>query len=266
MTASALLRFAHRVRQGDYGEGAPVCAGSIQVALCAIGKTFELEKLPNPTYRSEGKHWLRIHGLVEASRRQDSPAHHKLAVPVSVVNHLVEVGMHATSEKKSVLCSIDHCILLPFASWRVHRSWHEEHRRIKQFRACDITFFDAHNNNIPNTAPLHILSTATTAVMRFTNQNNGTRASRISHTTSGTTACPVKALSQWVHYLMTHPACNAEDILSTYYSLRTRSARSLQAGDINKMIKTAVKVFSTRGSQQPLPPHGGRHGHEPQQY
>ena len=49
-----LLGFAHRVRQGDYGDGAQVRAGSVQVALRAIGKTFELEGLPNPTYRSKG--------------------------------------------------------------------------------------------------------------------------------------------------------------------------------------------------------------------
>jgi len=116
-------------------------------------------------------------------------------------------------------------------------------RRTKQFRACDITFFDAHDNIIPNTAPLHILYTATTAVMRITNQKNGTRGSRISHTTSGTTACPVKALGRRVHYIMNHPECNEEDIISTYYSPRTRSARPLQGGDINKMIKTAVSLL-----------------------
>jgi hypothetical protein len=55
--------------------------------------------------------------------------------------------------------------------------------RTKQFRACDITFFDAHNNIIPNTAPLHILYTATTAVMRITNQKNGTGGSPIASVT-----------------------------------------------------------------------------------
>ena len=48
-----LLGFAHRVRPGDYGDGAQVRAGSGPVALRAIGKTFELEGLLNLTYRSE---------------------------------------------------------------------------------------------------------------------------------------------------------------------------------------------------------------------
>jgi hypothetical protein len=65
-------------------------------------------------------------------------------------------------------------------------------------RKVVITFFDAHDNIIPNTAaPLHIIYyTATTAVMHITNQKNGARGSRISHTTTGMKACPVQALSR----------------------------------------------------------------------
>jgi hypothetical protein len=56
-----LLGFACRARAGDYGDGHKVRAGTVQVALRAIGKTFELEGLPNPAYRGlEGKYWLPI--------------------------------------------------------------------------------------------------------------------------------------------------------------------------------------------------------------
>jgi hypothetical protein len=79
--------------------------------------------------------------------------------------------------------------------------------------------------------------------MRITNQKNGTRGSRISHTTSGTNACPVRALARRVHYIMNHPECNDQDIISTYYSPRTRSARPLQAGDMNTLIKSAVSLL-----------------------
>jgi hypothetical protein len=61
-----------------------------------------------------------------------------------------------------------------------------------QFRACNIIFYDAGDNIIPNTVPLvHLLYTATTAFVRITNQKNGMSGCRISHTTSsGTKACP----------------------------------------------------------------------------
>jgi hypothetical protein len=102
---------------------------------------------------------------------------------------------------------------------------HAKHsnRRTKQFCACDITFFDPYGTIIPNHAPLSQLQTAHTAVMRITNQKNGTRGSRISHTVSGTSkACPVKALVRRVHYIMNHLQCFANDIISTYFSDRTK--------------------------------------------
>jgi hypothetical protein len=101
-----ILGFAHRIRWGHYGDGTKVRAGSVQVALRAIGKTFELDGLPNPTYRSEGKYWLKIQRLIEAYRRQDPPPQHKLAVPVSVVNHLVDVGSTSKSDKLRASCDM----------------------------------------------------------------------------------------------------------------------------------------------------------------
>jgi hypothetical protein len=51
-----LTAFAERVWRGHYGNGTRVRAGTVQVTLRAIGKTFEMDGLTkNPTYRSEGK-------------------------------------------------------------------------------------------------------------------------------------------------------------------------------------------------------------------
>jgi hypothetical protein len=93
-----------------------------------------------------------------------------------------------------------------------------ERRRTKQFRICDVLFYGADEKIIPNTAPLHELSTATTAVLRITNQKNGTRGSRISHSTSGTKVCPVRALARRVHDILSHQESSMTDIISTYYS------------------------------------------------
>jgi hypothetical protein len=239
-----LLGFAHRIRWGHYGDGTKVRAGSVQVALRAIGKTFELDGLPNPTYRSEGKYWLKLQRQIEAYRRQDPPPQHKLAVPVSVVNHLVEIGTASKSDKLQASCdmaTIAFYFLLRVGEYTGHRR--KEKRRTKQFRACDIIFYDGSDTIIPNTAPLSTLYSATTAVMRITNQKNGTRGSRISHTPSGTRACPVRALARRVHYIMTHPECKETDIISTYFSPVSKSARPLQSSDINKLIKKAVVML-----------------------
>lgn len=98
--------FVERVRRGHYGNGTRVRAGTVQVALRAIGKTFEMDGLPNPTYRSEGKYWLQLERLIEAYRRQDPPAQHKLAVPVSLVTYLYHLGTNSTSDKVQALCDM----------------------------------------------------------------------------------------------------------------------------------------------------------------
>jgi hypothetical protein len=42
---------------------------------------------------------------------------------------------------------------------------------------------------------------------------------------------------------MTHSECNREDIISIYYSIRTHSARPLQARDTNTLIKSAASLL-----------------------
>ena len=42
------------VRTGTCGQGNRMCAGTIQVTVCAIGKTFKLDGHPNPLYRTKG--------------------------------------------------------------------------------------------------------------------------------------------------------------------------------------------------------------------
>jgi hypothetical protein len=166
-------------------------------------------------------------------------------VPASIVNPLVEIGTQSKSGKVAASCdmaTIAFYYLLRVGEYTGHSK--KSNRRTKQFRACDIIFYDKHDNILPtNTAPLHTLTTATTAVMRITNQKNGTRGSRISHTTSGTKACPVRALARRVHYIMSHPECAATSIISTYYSPHTKTARPLQSTDINKLIKSAVVLL-----------------------
>jgi ABC-type Fe2+-enterobactin transport system substrate-binding protein len=79
--------------------------------------------------------------------------------------------MHATSEKTQACCdmsTIAFYFLLRVGKYTGHGK--KANRRTKQFRACDITFFDARDNIIPSKAPLHILYTATTAVMRIINK------------------------------------------------------------------------------------------------
>jgi hypothetical protein len=199
---------------------------------------------PNPTYRCEGKYWLQLERQIEGYRRQDPPAQHKLAVPVSLVEYLVKFGTQSSSTKVTAIC--DMCTVAFYYLLRVGEytgHGRNDRRRTKQFRACDITFYDQNHTIIPNTAPLDTLYTAAKAAMRITNQKNGTRGSIISHDTSNTLACPVRALARRVHSIMNNPSCTPEDIISTYQSSRARRPLPLQASDMNTMVKTAVRAL-----------------------
>ena len=236
-----LTAFAEHVRTGACGQGNRVRAGTVQVAICAIGKTFELDGLPNPSYRTEGRYWLQLERQLEGFRRQDPPAQHKLAVPVSLINFLINQGNSSPSTKVKAICdmcSIAFYYLLRVGEYTSHRR--KDRRRTQQFRVCDITFYAADHTIIPNTADLSTLSTAARATMRITNQKNGARGSIISHDTSHTIACPVRALARRVHHILSQPGGSPNDIISTYYSPQTKSLRCLQSGDINKMLKAAT--------------------------
>jgi hypothetical protein len=117
---------------------------------------------------------------------------------------------------------------------------------------------------ISNTASLTTLYTAKKAAMRITNQKNGTQGSLISHGTSGTKACPVHTLARHVHTITNHPMCTATDIISTYYSAVSKRPRPLQAGNINSLIKSAVKALQLDKNGFPpesvSSPGGWRHG------
>jgi hypothetical protein len=207
----------------------------------------------NPTYRSEGKYWLAIERLIESYRRQDPPAQHKLAVPVKLVEHLQDLRKTSPSQKVQAICdmaTIAFYYLLRVGEYTGHRK--TDRRRTKQFRVCDVTFYDHSHNIIPNTASLATLYSARKASMRITNQKNGARGSIISHDISGTKACPVRALARRVHTIIATPACSDHDIISTYLSPGAKGPRPLQAGDINTMVKTASRALHL--DKQGFPP------------
>ena len=52
-----------------------------------------------PKYKPAG-------GVIEAYKWQDPPPPHKLAVPVAVVNHLVEISTKSTSDKLKASCDM----------------------------------------------------------------------------------------------------------------------------------------------------------------
>lgn len=234
-----LTTYAKRVREGDFTKkGNRVRAQSVQVALRAVGSTCELAGKPNPTYRSEGRYWLKVERLLESYRRIDPPPQAKMAVPVKVVKHILTVNRARNTNKSQALG--DMCLIAFYFLLRVGEyTYHKDKRRTTQFRAMDVTFFDQDKSVIPSTSPLEVLLAADSVTMTIDNQKNGVRKGMIHHDALHHDECPVRALARRVHSIMSHPKGDPSHIISTYYD-EAGIGRPLKNGDINIAIKDAV--------------------------
>jgi hypothetical protein len=127
--------FARQVRIGKYTQdGNGIRAQTVQVALCAIGVTFELVGKPNPTYQSKGRYWLPIQRIIKGYKCVDPPAQAKLAVPVKVVNHIHNIGqVRETARAMAIadMCLIAFYFLLRVGEYTAHRKGAK--RRTQQF-------------------------------------------------------------------------------------------------------------------------------------
>ena len=101
-----LTAFTKHVHGGHCGKGQWVHAGTVQVAICTIGKTFKLDGCENPLHHAEGRYWLPLERQIEGLQQQDPPAQCKLAVPVSLVEHLVKLGASSNSPKVQATCDM----------------------------------------------------------------------------------------------------------------------------------------------------------------
>ena len=168
-----LCAFAARVRSGALGKGHQVRCGTVQVALRAIGATFELAEQPNPTYNpytiNKATYWKRISQLLETYRREDPPAQAQLAVPVTVAHyhaHLANKTTDPQQQATSHLTNIAFYYLLRGGEYTY--SGRNQKRRTVQFRVQDVTFRKG-PIIIPNTAPLQQFLQATTATLTIDN-------------------------------------------------------------------------------------------------
>jgi hypothetical protein len=161
--------FAERVRDGHCGNRTRVHTATVPVValLCAIGKSFEMDGWPNPTYHSKGKYWLQMEQLlIEAYQCHDLLAQQELAVSVSLVKYLQDLCKTSSLEKVKTVCdmsTIAFYYLLQGGKYTGHCK--KDCQCTKQFRACNIMFYDCSHTIIPNTEPLATLYTTAKAAM-----------------------------------------------------------------------------------------------------
>jgi len=192
---SVFQAFIEWVRQGHIGRGQQVKAGTVQDAIGAIGKTFELAGYVNPTYKPGTTNYhIRIDRQMEAFKRSDPPTRPQLAVPVEIPKWIYRTSrlsprtnIRATGE----LCLIAFYFLLRVGEYTNNHA--TQQTRTQQLRLGDITFFHQQqpiplstlrtNPNLPDLVRL-----------RIDNQKNGHRNQIMSHHAIPDPCCPIKAL------------------------------------------------------------------------
>ena len=64
-----------------------------------------MDGCPNPLYHAEGHYWLPLECQIEGYQCQDPPSHQcKLAIPISLVKYLVQLGASSNSPKLQATC------------------------------------------------------------------------------------------------------------------------------------------------------------------
>lgn len=236
--AELLKAYAERVRTGYYGRKHRVRAQTVQVALRAIGTTFEMAMLDNPCHRSPNRYIKPLERQIEGYRRTDPPTVAKLAVPVAVPEHIHNCAILTNSPKQHAvgdLALIAFYYLLRVGEYTIRGK--RGTTRTVQFRIRDVTFW--HNDTvIPLTADYLTLSKATAATLTISNQKNGTRNQRIHQEAIPTIHCHVKALARRVSHILHHTA-NLDTIISTYFHHHNKP-HSITASDMNNAVKNAV--------------------------
>ena len=233
----ALIGFALGVRDGDYGRGNKVRAETAQVALRAIGTTFEMDLKKNPLYRSEQRHIKPIERLIEGMRRADPPSRPKLAVPRAVALWLAKCSRCSNLPKQQAvgdLGTMAFCHLLRVGEHTIRNQ--KKTTRTKQFTIRDVTLFKD-GKELSRRASLNTLLQADSGTLYVRNQKNGVKGQNIHHHATHKEDCPAKALARRVHHIMQHTT-NQDTIISAYFE--KGQAKHMTNEHINNIVKKSV--------------------------
>ena len=95
--------FTSRVRTGHYGCQRVVQVQTLSVAIRAIGKTCELVRGYNPTYRGPRQYIDPLEMQLKGMRREDPIPIPELAVPVAVAWWIADYGRNTSCERQRAM-------------------------------------------------------------------------------------------------------------------------------------------------------------------
>jgi hypothetical protein len=247
--------FAHFIQQGGAGKGDPVGAGSVQDALCAVGKTFELAHLPNPTYATTTtgtlpRYTYHLAQQLKGYRLEDPATTPQLAVPVALPHLALQTAYTGKAQQEAPkrqaaadLINLAFYFLLRVGEYTSNTHTHPNttQRQTQTFQVQHCTFWTADRQVIPTTSSLEHLQAATSATLTITNQKNGLKGQHIHHFALPQQYCPVKTLARRVHHVLANGG-TPQDLLCTYFPTQA-TKRYITSSFINKTIKQTAQAL-----------------------
>jgi len=241
-----LTGFAARIRQGFYGRGKRVAAGTVVGAITAVGQEIALACGTNPTKMTGSERLLpRLSQILDGWRKEDPPTTKQLPVEADVPELLAETGRDgsATALDRAIgdLTLIAFYYLLRIGEYTI-KGTRNETKQTVQFKFEDVTFFKkkalGQLRCLSRTAPSHLIASADGATTKLDNQKNGWKGVCVYQETNGEDyLCPVKALARRFLHIRRHGG-SAKSFLSSYWKNGTRA--DVKAEDISRALKAAA--------------------------
>ena len=230
--------FAKQVRSSEYSSHTRVRVQTVQLALRAVSQTFELDGDRNPCYQVGHQVFLLpIKRLLAGYRRADPPSEQKLAIPIAVIQHILNKATNQPTVRRLTIANL--CTIAFFYLLRVgeYTDSGKHNTRTHPFRVGDVTFWKNHKI-IDNRLALATLYQANAATLTITNQKNGNPNEPIHQEATNQQHCPVRALARHVHYILQNTA-DASTHLGTYWDCKG-NPKILRSSVITATIKLAV--------------------------
>ena len=199
---------------------------------------MQLEGQPSPVVEPQGKYPKAISQLLEGYKRDDPAPEPKLAVPVTVPNHLAHhSGTTPLRQAIGDLALIAFYFLLRVGEYTYHKE--SDRRRTQQFRVDDVTMWHGNTRLSHKASTPYLYKKCTSITLSISNQKNGKRNQTIHQESLHTKNCPNRAVIRRVKHIQAHTT-NTDEIIGTYFANKSAPGKQVTPDQMNKAVKRAV--------------------------
>jgi hypothetical protein len=209
-----LLTFAIAVREGQYGNRAPVTVQLVKRALRHVAQRLVLDGHPNPRKASPAQHSLDlpISRLLKSYRDSNPPPEPKLALPISTITAISEHYRWSPHlDAVADLVTIAFFYLLRVGEYTSPATRQE--KRTIPLRMCDVRLWKQ-GVILPHSSGLTTLLTADSATICIAHTKNGMKGAVVHHEAFGGPICLVVALAKRIANIQHGPQTG---LLNTVY-------------------------------------------------